>query len=61
VATPTYTYKWYNGTTLLKTTTVPDLVLSSSYLGMHIRVKVTAAWPVASREHPDTVRRPRRS
>jgi hypothetical protein len=46
VLTPTYTYRWYSGTTLLTTTTVPDLVVPSSWLGKtSIRVKVTASAP----------------
>jgi hypothetical protein len=45
VPSPTHTYYWYNGTTLLKTTTVPDLVVPSAYLGKTIRVKVAAAAP----------------
>ncbi|CAN5415776.1 hypothetical protein BH09ACT4_BH09ACT4_11120 [soil metagenome] len=41
VPVPTFMYKWYSGSTLLATTSVPDLVLTSSFKGKTIHVKVT--------------------
>jgi hypothetical protein len=43
VPTPTYTYRWYTGSTLLAVTSSPDFILTSAHKGKTIRVKVTAA------------------